>query len=734
MVAQAILRPARRLLKPKAQLAERLQLRRRGVPLVFQSEAAECGLACLAMVASYHGHRIDLPSLRRRFPLSLRGLSLRRLMSIAASMHLSGRALRIELGQLSGLRTPCILHWDLDHFVVLVRVRADRAVIHDPALGRRVYSTSEVSRHLTGIVLELAPTPAFERKPEERQVQLRDLWTRIEGLGKSIGMVVLLSVLLQVVLMAGPFYTQLVVDEVLSNRDAGLLKALAVGFALVLAMRATVSLLRDYAVLYMSTLLSFQIGANLLGHLIRLPLPYFQKRHIGDVLSRFRSVGPIEQLLTTGFVAASVDGVMALASLAMMCLYSVSLALFTLAVAAVFTGLRLAVYRTVRQAREEEITARAREETNLVEIIRGIQAIKLLGAEAQREALWQNRRSDTLSASVRASRWQISISALHTFLFGCENLIVIYAIAQRVLEGPFTVGMLYAYLAYKTQFSERISQLIDWGIQYRMLDVHLRRLGDIVHTPEERGLRGSASPGVSLAGRIELRSVSFRYAESDAYVLKDVSLVIEAGTSAALIGRSGSGKTTLLKVILGLLEPSEGDVLVDNRPLRSEGVEGYRSQIGAVMQDDDLFEGTIAENIAAFDPDEDAERVEAAACAAFIHEDILAMPMAYRSLVGNMGSSLSGGQRQRLLLARAFYRQPRLLALDEGTANLDPGLLEQVWKSISSLDITRVIATHQHMLLESVDQVVVVENGRIVESEDAPSAAVPRVSQRRSAS
>jgi ATP-binding cassette subfamily B protein RaxB len=699
-------------------LVERFGLRRRGVPLVLQAEAAECGLACLAMVAGSHGLRISLATLRRRFPGSLRGASLSQILAAAGALHLSGRALRIEPSDLRSLRGPAILHWDLTHFVVLVSVRRGRFVIQDPAVGRRRLRLNELSRHFTGIALELAPTPTFERKSEERPTRLSDFWTRIEGFGRSLAIVAVLSLLLQVLALVAPFYTQLIVDRALVNADRELLEVLAIGFAQVLLMRTCVQLVRDRAIVYLSNLLGFQICANVFGHLIRLPMSYFDKRHVGDVLSRFRSLAPIEELLATGFVSAVLDGVMAIGTLLMMWIYAPVLAAVSLGTGAVFAGTRFVLYRPLRELREENIVARAKEDTCLIESLTGIQAVKLLGAETQREGLWQNRRAAAVNANVRAVQWENGFSAASALLFGAQNLLVVYLAARSVLGGTFTVGMLYAYVYYNAQFSERAAALVDWLIRYRLLDVHLQRLADIIYTAEEGSLRQVGTLSSSLKGRIELRDVSFRYSPSDPCVLKETSLCIEEGSCVGIIGPSGSGKTTLLKLLLGLIEPTSGEILYDGRSVREQDVASYRRQIGAVMQDDHLFEGSLAENISAFDPAEDGERVEAAARAAHIHEDVMTLPMGYRSLVANMGSNLSGGQRQRLLLARAFYREPQLLVLDEGTANLDAALLERVWRSISALQATRIVATHQLALLPEMSQVFVVENGQVSKMDD----------------
>jgi ATP-binding cassette, subfamily B, bacterial CvaB/MchF/RaxB len=713
------------------ELSERLGLRRRQVPLVLQSEAAECGIACLAMVAGYHGHRIDLASLRRRMPPSIRGVTLRGLMANAAALRLTGRALRLDLDQLGELRTPCILHWDLTHFVVLVRAKGGRALIHDPAHGRRMYRQAELSTHFTGVALELTPTAEFEPLRQERTLRIQDLWSRVHGLGRALGFVFALSALLQLALLAAPFYTQIVVDHVIAQGDRDLLAVLAVGFGLVLVFRVIAGLVRDHAVLATSQLLSLQMSTNLVSHLVRLPLSYFERRHMADVLSRVRSLDPIQELLTSGFVEATVDAIMTLAVVALMFIYSPQLTAIAIVAALLFALLRTLLYRPVRQLREEGIIAGAREESATLETLRGMQAVKLLGIEAFRDALWQNRRADTMNAEVRAARWELGFGASSALLFGLENLIVIYFAATLVFAGQMTIGMLYAFLSYKTQFSDRVNAVISWILKFRMLDVHLARLADVVHTREEEGLRSPAT-GASQEGsvRIELRDVSFRYGEAEPWTLRNLSLVIEAGSCVCLIGRSGGGKTTLLKLILGLLEPTEGEVLVNGRRLAGSGLSAYRRRVGSVMQDDHFFEGTLAENVSAFDPDEDLQRVQAAAEQACIHEEIAAMPMGYQSWMGNMGATFSGGQRQRILLARALYRDPQLLVLDEGTANLDPALVQAICERIGQLTVTRVLATHQQGVLPIAQRVLLIDAGTITELEIGPARG-PEIPRRR---
>jgi ATP-binding cassette subfamily B protein RaxB len=671
-----------------------------------QTEAAECGLVCLAMVASYHGHKIDLNTLRRRHPVSLNGVTLRALIQVASHLHLLCRPLRCELEDLRNLRRPAILHWDMSHFVVLGTVTRTGIVVHDPASGEQSYEFAEASKHLTGIALELTPAEGFTVRDERVRLPLSVFWTQLAGSGHALVQVLALSVVLQALALTAPFYMQLTVDEVIARGDVDLLFVLALGFGLLVLIRTATTAVRSLIILSMQNVLHFHLGARLFRHLIRLPLSFFEKRHIGDVLSRFSSLQPIRNLLAEGLVSALLDGTMAAVTLVMIFVYSFQLALVVVTAFLLYAALRLALYRVIWQRTEATIQAQAQENSTFIESVRAIQSLKLFNRESEREGQWLNRYSDVVAANVHLGRAKITFSTMNDAIFGLENVITIYLAATLALNNVLTVGMIFAFMSYKQSFTDRAVQLIEKALDFRILGLHLERLSDIALTPVERGHEQPIAYAREIQGRIELKNVCFRYSENDAYVLEDVSFKIAPGEFVNIMGPSGGGKSTLVKVMLGLLEPSAGEVLIDGIPLSASSKRAYREQVGALMQDDQLLSGSIADNICFFDPNFDQNRMIACAQLAGIHQEIMAMPMTYNSLVGDMGSSLSGGQKQRLMLARALYRRPRILFLDEGTAHLDIENEQHINRSLRGMPMTRISVAHRPDISVGADRVI----------------------------
>lgn len=682
------------------------------LPHVLQAETSECGLACLAMIAGYYGHYTDLPTLRRRFSLSLKGMTARHLLEMAHTLGLQGRPLKLEMHELSQLQAPCVLHWDLDHFVVLQKVGRHHIVIHDPAVGVRRLSHAEVAKHFTGVAVEFSKGPSFQRRRADPPVSLRSLAGTIQGLGKGLAQIFSLALVLELFALLAPLFMQMVIDQVFADADHDLLTFLGLSFLLLLVLEAAVSAFRSWTVMWLSTHFNLAWTGNVFQHLLRLPQSYFASRHLGDIASRFGAIEAIQQTLSTRFVEVVLDGLMASVTMVVLLIYSPFLAAITFGAVLTYAALRLLYFRIYREANLSQITVMAKQQSSFLESVRGIQTLRLYNQEAAQTARYLNATADSLNTSIAVQRLDMLFTALQTLVTGAQRIGVLWVGALLGLKGQFTVGMLTAFVAYGDQFSARAASLIDYGIELRMLRLQAERLADIVLTAPEAyadGVHVGPVPTPSVA----FHGVSFRYAEGEPWVLHNCSFEIHAGESVAIVGPSGCGKSTLVRLLLGLLDPQAGEIHVGGIDLRRLGKSAYRAITSSVMQDDQLFTGCIADNISLFDAAATPARIEEAAQLAGIHHDITAMPMGYHSLVGDMGSALSGGQQQRLFIARALYRQPQILVLDEATSHLDVNTERVVNQAIEALNITRIVISHRPETISHAHRVIELNKGSI---------------------
>jgi len=698
----------------------------RRLPIVLQTEAAECGLASIAMIASYFGHQVGQTELRRRFGLSLTGASLKELIGIADQLGLASRPVRLDMHELPLLRTPCILHWDLNHFVVLKSIGRGGAVIHDPAVGRLTLPLAEVSRHFSGVALELTPTGGFETAAPPPRVRMRALLGRLHGVKRSLAQLLALALALEIFALIAPLFMVWVVDQALVTGDRELLLSLVAGFGLLLLVQTAVSAMRGWTILSLGASLKVQARTNLFTHLINLPPSFFETRYVADVMSRFGSQETILQAITTELVVGVLDGLMCALTLALMFVFAPTLTIVVLCGALLYVGLRCALYAPLKQASSEEIVWAARRDGHFLESMRGIGAIKLFNGYEDRRSHWLHLLVGTVNRQLARQKLELLFRTSNLFLLGALALVVVWLGARQVLEGAFSVGMLVAFIAYKDLFVRRVTELTDRVVEWRMLRIHAERLADIaLAQPEKRGALADMRQAPGRPRGIEVRNLSFRYGSVGRWVLKDVSFRIEPGEHVAIAGPSGCGKTTLLKLLAGLLEPTEGSILTDGEPLSSLGPDGYRAMLGVVMQDDQLFAGSVADNIAFFASRPDQALVERCAAMAAVHDEIAAMPMGYGTLTGDMGTVLSGGQKQRVLIARALYRRPSVLLMDEATSHLDVEKERAVNAAVRESETTRIVIAHRPETLRASDRIIMLRDGRIA-SDD-----VERVGPRR---
>jgi ATP-binding cassette, subfamily B, bacterial CvaB/MchF/RaxB len=698
------------------------------LPMILQAEAAECGIACLAMVAASHGQRHTLSDLRRKFSASLKGTTLKSVMDMADGLGMVGRPLRLEVEELVSLKPPCILHWNLSHYVVLKKAWRGAggiwAVIHDPARGVRKVAPAEINRAFTGVALEMTPTPAFVRKKDVESVRLTDMWSGMSGLVGPVVQLFALALVMQVFGVLSPMLNQMIIDDAITKGDMDLLTTIGMGMIILMLIQTGIGLIQGFVGMYLGTQLSFQMQSNLLRHALRLPVAWFEKRHIGDIMSRFGSLGPVQSFLTSVPIGATLNVIMLLVGGTMAVLYSPLLFGCVVASLVIPFVVQAVTFPWVRRKTDEGISLGAVASTTFMETIRGARTFKLFGKERDRVSQWQNDTAASINNSVTMQRVGMWGGAGMGIITGLQGVAVWWLGAKQVIDGTMSLGMLMAFQSYAGQFSGALSGLVGLCFQWKTLGLHLERLADLVHEDAEPGVDDPVQEGRLFDGRIGAHKLAFRYATHEPVVFKDVSFDVEPGQFVAIIGPSGGGKTTLMKVLLGLLDPTEGEVKIENVGLKNFGLRTYRHRIGAVMQDDRLLAGTIADNVSFFDADLDMGKVEQALIQACVFDDIMKMPMGLQTLVGDLGSTLSGGQQQRVLLARALYRDPTIFFLDEGTANLDPATEARVSETLRGLTCTRIFVAHREAALEGADRTLLVANGTVTDiSEQVAIAA-----------
>ncbi len=689
------------------QIINLLDLRwQRRVPVIHQTETAECGLACLAMICGHFGKNIDLIYLRRKFNLSARGATLAGINGIAEQLGMATRALSLELDELRVLKTPCILHWDFSHFVVLVSVKRNRYVLHDPARGIRYISREEMSRYFTGVALEVWPGSEFQSETLQTRISLRSLINSIYGIKRTLAKIFCLSVVIEAINLLMPVGTQLVMDHAIPAGDRGLLTLISAALMFFILLKAATSMLRAWSSLVMSTLINVQWQSGLFDHLLRLPLAFFERRKLGDIQSRFDSLDTLRATFTTSVIGFIMDSIMVVGVFVMMLLYGGYLTWIVLCFTTIYIFIRLVTYGNYRQISEECLVREARAASYFMETLYGIATVKIQGMVGIRRAHWLNMKIDAINSGIKLTRMDLLFGGINTFVTACDQIVILWLGAGLVIDNQMTIGMFVAFSSFRGQFSERVASLTSFLLQLRIMSLHNERIADIaLHEKEEK------KPEIEIVAHmgpisLETNDLSYRYDSQSAPIFSALSLSVAPGESVAITGASGAGKTTLMKVLCGLFEPDSGRVLINGIDIRQIGINNYQRMIACVMQDDRLFSGSIRENICGFAEEMDEEWMVECARASHIHDVIMNMPMGYETLIGELGEGLSGGQKQRIFIARALYRKPGILFMDEATSALDSESEHFVNVAIKNMNITRVIIAHRETTLRTVDRVI----------------------------
>ncbi|GHO82064.1 peptidase domain-containing ABC transporter [Dictyobacter formicarum] len=686
------------------------------VPVILQMSEVECGLACLAMIMTYHGRQTTISELRANYGAGRDGISALNLVKAARNMGMISRAVALQRNDFKDVALPAIIHWEFNHFLIVENWTPDQVTVVDPASGRRQMNAEEFNGGFTGIVLMLEPGMNFHRRKIASSLSLR--MYAVQAVRQAPGallQVILASIILQGIGLLPPILTQTVIDKIIPFHLTNAMILLGAGMLMMLFSQAFISLLREWLLIYVRARIDTHMMLSFFEHLLLLPYSFFQQRSSGDLLTRMGSNTIIRDTLSGQVISTCLDGSMVILYLAILLVAAPTFGLLALVIGLLQIVLMLSVYRTIASLAAQELTAQGKSQGYMAEALAGIATLKAAGAEYSAHDRWTNLFFDQLNISTRRGYISTIASTAMMLLRGFAPMALLWVGATQVLNGTLSIGTMLALSSLATSFLSPLSSLVSSGQQLQIVQAHLERLADIMTAEPEQHAQTVKSPP-KLAGHIRLENVSFRYSPETPRVLHSINLTIASGQKVAIVGRTGSGKSTLGKLLLGLYIPGEGQIYYDGIPLQELQYQEVRRQFGVVLQESAIFSGTIMENILFNNPHMDKDYAVRAAQMAAIHDDIVRMPLGYETPVAEGGSALSGGQRQRLSLARAIAHHPAILLLDEATSNLDVVTEQLVAQNLESLPCTQIIIAHRLSTIRNADLILVMDQGTIVES------------------
>ncbi|MBV9762786.1 MAG: peptidase domain-containing ABC transporter [Acidobacteriaceae bacterium] len=683
------------------------------IPVIRQLAIADCGPAALAMVLGYHGREISLMEVRKAVGAGRGGASASSLLRAGRLHGLRGRGVRIEIEELDRLPMGAILHWEFRHFVVFERLRAGKVHIVDPALGRRSLPLDQFRCQFTGVALLFEPVEGFERSKRQPR-RMASLFRQVLERRDLLVKIVSTSLLVQIFSAAVPLFTGLLIDRVVPHKDYSLLLSLSLAFCMFQGFNLLADFVRAHLLVYLRAHVEARFTLRFLDHLIELPYSYFQQHTSGDLMVRLSSNNAVRDILTSAILSTFMDGTLASVYLVLLIFVSAPLTL----IVAALTIARLVAFaymrRLQRQLLAENLENEGRSQTSQIEMLSGMETLKAMGLEHRAAENWSNIFIEGVNISIRRGKLDAAFAATLGLLGAATTLALLFYGSWLVLQGALTLGAMIAFSALAAGFLTPLNSLVSSALQLQMLEVYVDRLNEVLETPTEPS-GSEVAAGQNLKGAVAFESVSFQYGAQEPMVLRNVSIQVNPGSRVALAGRTGSGKSTMARLMAGLYEPSAGRILFDGLDLKTLERLSVRSRLGIVTQDTQLFGGSIRQNIALSEPEIGLESVIDAAKLACLHDEIVAMPMGYDTLLADRGLSLSGGQRQRLAIARAIVRNPKILILDEATSHLDALTERNLTANLQSLRCTQIVIAHRLTTIRNADCILVLDAGRIVE-------------------
>ncbi|HTK52388.1 MAG TPA: peptidase domain-containing ABC transporter [Gemmatimonadaceae bacterium] len=688
------------------------------VPWYPQVGADDCGPTCLAMVLAAHGVHDAASECRELCNAGRDGTRLRTLVAVADRFGVAARAHRVRPECFASVALPVIAHWQHRHFVVVEQWAPSRVTIVDPATGRRTLTHDEFTAGFAGTVMSLEPRGDIVRRPKSRL----PLWVwylaamfRDQPAQFALAQIVVGSLLLQGAGLAGPLFTKLVVDAG-THESFVSLGLMATAMSIVVLGKSVTTFVRNLVMTRLQTRLDARLTQGFFEHLLALPYRFFQSKTSGDLLMRLSSNSMIREILTTQLLSFVLDGPLSALFLIIMFVVSPPLALLAAAMGVAQGALAFASLRPLRDLAQRTVVAKTDEQSCLVELMKGIAYIKASAGEQRAYDRWVELFRRQLGVSVERSYLSAKVEFALGFARTASPLILLWYGAYLVAHASMPLGTMLALTTLATSFLAPVTSLVQSTQQLQLLDAYVERLTDVLETEQERRPEiPQRARATRLAGRIEARALSFRFSADGPAVVENVSFVITPGQKLGIVGPTGSGKSTILMLLLGLYQPTAGEVLYDGIPLAELDPRDVRRWCGVVLQDSAAFAGSFKTNILLNTPAASAEQIDAAAEIAGLANDIRRLPMAYETSVAEGGSNLSGGQRQRLAIARAIAPRPSILLLDEASSHLDVAAEAELNAHLERLRCTRIVIAHRLSAVRTADQILVLRHGHVVE-------------------
>ena len=705
-----------------------------------QRDAMDCGPSCLAMIAKHYGQQADKEQLRKICSLGKDGVSLLGISKAAEEIGFKTIGGRLSFDTLtSEVPLPCIIHWNQNHFVVVYKIKKRRGnryevYVADPGKGLITYTKEEFCEHWVstktngeekGIALLLEPTEQFyaqnDTKAVPTQRRVKFLWSYLKKYKRFFTQLILGLLLGSLLQLVFPFLTQAIVDTGIGGKDIGFVWLVLLAEMMLLFSRTAIDFIRSKILLHISTRINISLISDFFIKLMKLPMKFFDTKLMGDLLQRIEDHRRVEQFLTSSSLSL-------LFSFFTFLVFGVVLAVYNLGIFAVFligtvlyAGWIVLFLRKRRQLDYKYFEQAGRNRNVTYQLIGGMQEIKLQGCEQRKRWEWEDVQADLFKVNLQSLNLQQVQQAGSITINEVKNILITVLAATAVIHGNMTLGMMLAVQYIIGQLNSPVEQLIQFIYLWQDVSISLDRMNEIHTETNEENVertRTAYTDKTTEGHSLTIKDLSFKY---DIYspkdILSDINLSIPNGKVTAIVGASGSGKTTLVKLLLGFYEPLNGNIEIGNANLSEYNLGWWRSQCGAVMQEGYLFSDTIARNIAISDDEPDIERIRHAARVANIADYIEALPLAYNTMIGQDGQGISQGQRQRILIARVVYKNPMFVFLDEATNALDANNERAITENLSDFykGKTVVVVAHRLSTVRDADQIVVLDEGKIVE-------------------